>query len=123
VAVLIGNGIKAFLAGARFDTPDQTLRCHELEVSIHGPETDPRQPLPYPQIHLIGAGVVPAEAEFLQNHGPLLRFSQNIVPVVIIITITILKLFSGFVKAGMDNFLENGCFAAQFSLIFRWRYL
>jgi hypothetical protein len=102
VTVLLRDWIEALLSRARIQTADHSPRGHEIQVAIHGPEADMRKPFPYPQVHLIGAGMIPAEAEFLQNHGPLLRFSQKFLPVVIIVTIIILKYFAWFVKPIAD---------------------
>ena len=98
MTVLINNGIETLVSGARFEAANKTLRCHKLQVAIDGPEADARQPLLDPQVYLIGAGMVSAEAEFLQNHGPLLRFSQIKMPIVIMITITIINYFALPVK-------------------------
>jgi hypothetical protein len=98
VTVLFRDGIEALLTRARIEAADDPLGCHEFQVAINGPEADSGEPFPDPQVQLIGAGMIPAEAEFLQNHGPLLRFSQNSWPGVIIVTITILKFSAFFVK-------------------------
>jgi hypothetical protein len=98
VAVLFRDGIEALLPRVRIEATNHSLRCHEFQVAIHGSETDVRKPLLYPQVYLIGAGMIPAKAEFLQNHGPLFCFSQKSLPVVIIVTITILNFIAWFVK-------------------------
>ena len=77
VTVLIGNGIEALLPRVRVQAANDSLGCHEFQVAIHGSETDAGKPSSYPQVHLIRTGMIPAETEFLQDHGSLLRFSQN----------------------------------------------
>ena len=75
--MLLGDRIEALLRRIRIEAVNNALGCHEFQVAIHGSETDAGKPSPYPQVHLIGTGMIPTETEFLQNYGPLLRFSQN----------------------------------------------
>jgi hypothetical protein len=77
VAVLLRDWIEALLSRVRIEAANDALGGHELQIPIHGSEADAGKPPPYPQVHLVGSGMIPAETEFLQNHGPLLRFSQN----------------------------------------------
>jgi hypothetical protein len=77
VAVLFRDGIEALLFRVRIEATDDSLACHEFKVAIHGSQADSGEPFPYPQVHLIRAGMIPAEAEFLENRGPLLGFSQK----------------------------------------------
>jgi hypothetical protein len=77
VAVLFRNGIEALLPAVRMESMNHSLGCHEFQVAIHGSEADVRKPFLYPQVYLVGTGMIPAEAEFLENHGPLFCFSQR----------------------------------------------
>jgi hypothetical protein len=69
--------IKTHLSRTRVETSNDSLGYHEFQVAIHGSKADSREPLLDPQVYLIGAGMIPAETEFFQKHGPLFRFSQN----------------------------------------------
>jgi hypothetical protein len=77
MAVRFDNRIKAHLSRARVQTVNDSLGYHEFQVAVHGSKANSREPLLDPQVYLIGAGMIPAETEFFQNHGPLLRSSQN----------------------------------------------
>jgi hypothetical protein len=77
MAVLFRGRVEALLARARSQPANDALGHHQFQIPIHGSETDPGKPSLDPQVHLVSAWMIPAETEFLQNHGPLLRFSQN----------------------------------------------
>lgn len=77
MAVRFDYRIKTHLSRTRVETANDSLGYHEFQVSIHGSKADSWEPLLDPQVYLIGAGMIPAETEFFQNHGPLLRFSQK----------------------------------------------
>jgi hypothetical protein len=77
MAVRFGYRIEAHLSRARVQTANDSLGYHEFQVAVHGSKADSGEPLLDPQVYLIGAGMIPAETEFFQNYGPLLRFSQN----------------------------------------------
>ena len=79
MAVFFRDGIEALLSAVRMEATNHSLGCHEFEIAVHCSEADVRKPLLYPQVYLIGTGVIAAEAEFLQDHGPLFRFSQKYV--------------------------------------------
>jgi len=77
VTVLLQDGIEAFLYRVRVQATDDSPGGHELQIAIHGSKADSGKPSPDSLEHLVGAGMIPAETEFLQDHGSLLRFSQN----------------------------------------------
>jgi hypothetical protein len=76
VTVLLGDRIEALLPRARDKAVNDALGGHEFQVSIHGSEADPGKSSPHQLVHFVGAGVISAETDFLQNSGPLLGFSQ-----------------------------------------------
>lgn len=77
MAVRFGYRIKTHLSRTRIETANHSLGYHEFQVAVHGSKADPREPFLDPQVYLIGTGMIPAETEFFQNHGSLLRFSQD----------------------------------------------
>jgi hypothetical protein len=77
MVVPFGYRIKTHLSRTRVETTNDSLKYHEFQVTVNGSQADSREPLLDPQVYLIGTGMISAETEFFQNHGPLLRFSQN----------------------------------------------
>jgi hypothetical protein len=77
VAVLLRDRIEALLSCIRIEAANDALGRHEIQIPIHCPQTDAGKPSLDPEIHLIGSGMIPAETEFVQNHGTLLCFSQH----------------------------------------------